>query len=203
VSGILLENFNLTGEISYNALFNLTALTSVSFKNNSILGDVLNFTFNQNLTSIDLSYNRFYGPISNTLLNLDSLESLQLQNNSLTGSIPEFNQTSLVQFNVSNNNLQGLIPETPVLKKFDYNSYRNNPGLCGNPTSFDCNGKKILPGGSPIQAAPPPSSGSNFTVAFFAIRCNLFSRCDAAICSLLEEKESTQGENVGRVQRGC
>jgi hypothetical protein len=175
VSGILLENFNLTGEILYNALFNLTALTSVSFKNNSISGNVLNFTFNQNLTSIDLSYNRFYGPISNTLLNLDSLESLQLQNNSLTGSIPGFNQTSLVQFNVSNNNLRGLIPKTPALEKFDYSSYRNNPGLCGKPTSFDCNGKKIPPSGSPIQGAPPPSSESNFTVAFllFDVICLL------------------------------
>ncbi|KAA8536473.1 hypothetical protein F0562_028951 [Nyssa sinensis] len=112
ITGIVLENLGLTGKVEANAFVNLTMLAILSFKNNSISGEVMDFSLNQKMIQIDLSSNKFDGQISDSLLTLNFLESLQLQHNMLTGSIPEFNQSTLRQFNVSNNQLSGPIPNT-------------------------------------------------------------------------------------------
>ncbi|KAK3031498.1 hypothetical protein RJ639_036012 [Escallonia herrerae] len=143
VTGILLENMNLTGKLRVDALFNLTQLSVLSLKNNSIYGRMMDFSCNSRLTRIDLSSNNFHGPISPSVLTLSLLESLQLENNRLNGSIPDLNQFTLKQFNVSNNNLSGKIPNTPVLLSFDASSYNGNTGLCGPPSSTPCSGRSL------------------------------------------------------------
>ncbi|KAJ9162473.1 hypothetical protein P3X46_022242 [Hevea brasiliensis] len=135
VSGILLEDLGLTGVVSSDAFTVFTELTILSFRNNSISGEVMNFSSNQKMREINLSGNKFQGQISQSLLSLNSLESLQLQENNFTGSIPEFNQPSLKVFNVSNNHLYGEIPKTHTLQQFGSDSYSNNPELRGVPIS--------------------------------------------------------------------
>lgn len=144
VTGVRLENMGLTGEIKVDALFNLTELTILSFKDNTISGQVMDYSNNQKLTDIDLSGNRFNGSIPLSLLRLNSLASLQLQGNNLIGSIPWFNQTSLREFNVSYNNLSGAIPNTTVLQTFNQYSYIGNLKLCGSPSSSECNRKNAI-----------------------------------------------------------
>ncbi|XP_048227596.1 inactive leucine-rich repeat receptor-like serine/threonine-protein kinase At1g60630 isoform X2 [Ricinus communis] len=139
VSGIFLEDMGLTGTVRSDAFSVFTELTILSFKNNSISGEVMNFSSNAKMREINLSGNKFQGPISRSLLSLVSLESLQLQDNNLTGSIPEFNQSSLRVFDVSNNNLQGEIPKTPILQSFSFGFYSSNSELCGPPTNTACN----------------------------------------------------------------
>ncbi|KAL3538626.1 hypothetical protein ACH5RR_001992 [Cinchona calisaya] len=141
VTGVKLENMGLIGEIKIDSLFNLTELSFLSLKGNTISGQMLDFSNNQKLTEINLSYNKFDGSIPLSLLSLNSLVSLQLQNNNLSGSIPLFNQTSLRQFNVSYNNLSGAIPNTAVLQSFNKYSYIGNPKLCGPPSNSECNSK--------------------------------------------------------------
>ncbi|KAL0357085.1 UNVERIFIED_CONTAM: putative inactive receptor kinase [Sesamum calycinum] len=123
VTGIILESMGISGEIKTDALANLTELSLLSFKNNSVSGNLMDFANNPKLRKIDLSYNKFQGQIPSSLLYLDSLETLLLQENNLTGPIPGFKQSSLTTFNVSQNNLSGPIPETKILQSFGLSSY--------------------------------------------------------------------------------
>ncbi|XP_071740433.1 pollen receptor-like kinase 4 [Rutidosis leptorrhynchoides] len=138
VIGITLENLNITGEIKVDALYNLTALSVLSFKNNVIFGQLMDFSKNVDLTQLDLSSNSFSGPISPSLVELNFLWSLQLQENELNGSIPPFDQSSLKELNVSDNNLSGQIPNTPIIQSFSASSYDHNQLLCGPPSSTRC-----------------------------------------------------------------
>ncbi|KAL8209534.1 hypothetical protein R6Q57_006266 [Mikania cordata] len=138
VVGLTLDNLDIIGEVKVDALFNLTTLTIISFKNNSIFGQLMDFSKNMDLEQLDLSRNNFDGLISPSLVNLVLLKSLQLQENRLTGSIPWLDQSSLKEFNVSNNNLTGPIPNTRTLQSFNSSSYDHNLYLCGLPTSTTC-----------------------------------------------------------------
>ncbi|KAG9158433.1 hypothetical protein Leryth_013174 [Lithospermum erythrorhizon] len=138
VTGIVLENFGLEGTIKKDTLWNLTELSTISFKNNNLSGNVMEFSNNHKLKKIDLSGNKFDGEIPTSLLDLNTLESLQLQNNNLTGTLLAFNQSSLKEFNVSNNNLIGSIPNTTTLQSFNYSSYIGNNDLCGDPSTTPC-----------------------------------------------------------------
>ncbi|MFS7967899.1 putative protein kinase RLK-Pelle-LRR-III family [Helianthus anomalus] len=138
VVGLTLDSLDIVGEIKLDALFNLTALSTMSLRNNSIFGQLMDFSKNPDLARLDLSGNKFGGLISPSLVNLVLLESLQLQENRLTGPIPWFDQSSLKEFNVSNNNLTGPIPNTSKLQSFSSSSYDHNSFLCGPPTSTKC-----------------------------------------------------------------
>ncbi|XP_058092137.1 probable inactive receptor kinase At2g26730 [Magnolia sinica] len=162
VTGISLDSLGLAGQVPVNVLFNLTELIHLSFRNNSISGDLMNFSANWKLTNVDLSDNKFSGPISPSLTGLGSLVSLKLQDNFLIGKIPWFGQPSLREFNVSNNNLSGEIPATPTLQSFQESSYSNNPGLCGPPSPAVC--KIDTVSGGPSDK-PPHKNKSNLTGA--------------------------------------
>lgn len=177
VTGILLENMGLAGTIKFDAFIFLPELTTLSLRNNSLTGTLMNFDANQQLKSVDLSDNVFHGPISQSLANLDQLSSLQLQGNSLTGQIPEFNQPTLVVFNVSENNLSGLIPQTQALQSIGPDSFSGNPELCGLPTSNSCTSSIYQEYNASQAPEPPPgesrtksnkkcSSISHFAVLF-------------------------------------
>ncbi|KAK9073948.1 hypothetical protein SSX86_006542 [Deinandra increscens subsp. villosa] len=151
VVGLTLESLDIAGEIKVDALFNLSVLSVLSFRNNSIFGQLMDFSKDMELSRLDLSRNNFDGVISPSLVNLVRLESLQLQENKLTGAIPWFDQSSLKELNVSNNNLSGPIPNTRTLRSFNSSSYDHN-SLCGPPTSTTC---------GPTSHVGDTSAGSN------------------------------------------
>ncbi|XP_076956911.1 receptor-like protein EIX2 [Bidens hawaiensis] len=110
------------------------------------------------VTTLDLSSNKFSGSIPDELVRLLGLRFLNLSHNDLTGTIPDlFNQigklesldlsmnhlngnipltlshlTALNWLNVSYNNLVGRIPTGPQLQTFNESSFTGN-ALCGDP----------------------------------------------------------------------
>ncbi|XP_039145875.1 pollen receptor-like kinase 4 [Dioscorea cayenensis subsp. rotundata] len=139
VVSISLSGLGLSGLIGDPLILaNLTELTLLSLKNNSIYGAMMNFSYNQKLTIIDLSLNSFTGPISTSLTTLNVLQSLHLNRNQFNGSIPPLNQSTLKSFDVSFNSLSGEIPSTVTLRSFGPRAYFGNPGLCGVPTFKTC-----------------------------------------------------------------
>ncbi|KAI9103504.1 hypothetical protein K1719_023127 [Acacia pycnantha] len=156
VTGIILEGMGLTGKINVKAFFNLTELSILSFKNNSLKGNLMDFSNNRHLKYIDLSSNEFDGPITRSLLNLNLLETLLLQDNKLIGPLPEFNQPSLKIINVSGNNLHGKVRITQ--------SFRSQ-GLRG-PLSLKSRSSSLkasvpAPGGYSENEEPENQNGSS------------------------------------------
>ncbi|KAG8364133.1 hypothetical protein BUALT_Bualt19G0095100 [Buddleja alternifolia] len=169
VTGVTLESMKLTGGIKVDALVNLTQLITFSFKNNSISGNMMDFSYNRNLRNIDLSGNSFDGKISSSLVNLNSLEALQLQDNKLTGPIPGLNQPTLKTFNVSYNHLSGAIPETRALQSFGYSSYLGNENLCGPPTPTLCNTRNDVSESNGENSGDKSSNSSRFAAILVAV----------------------------------
>ncbi|KAI3445719.1 hypothetical protein Pfo_002384 [Paulownia fortunei] len=168
VTGIILESMGLTGGIKADAFVNLTELSDLSFKNNFISGNLMEFANNPKLRKIDLSGNKFHGEIPSSLPYLNSLESLLLEDNNLTGPIPGFNQSSLQKFNVSHNNLSGAIPETKTLQSFGLSSYVGNEKLCGPPTPSFCNATTDLSESS-SENSGDKSDSSRFTAILVVV----------------------------------
>lgn len=150
VTHLVLEGIQLTGSLPPLFLQNLTFLSKLSFRNNSLRGPLPNLTNLMHLEFVFLSKNQFSGSIPSGYIDLFSLTKLELQENDLSGQIPPFNQQSLIAFNVSNNKLEGPIPVTPVLQRFPESSYANNSALCGGSLG-------LIP--CPIAPAPPPVPG--------------------------------------------
>lgn len=138
VVSVVLDGIQLTGPLPPACFRNITFLSKLSLRNNSLFGPLPDLTNLNHLQFVVLSNNRFNGPIPLEYINLPNLSHLELQENLLTGTIPPFNQTTLTVFNVSVNHFEGQIPETPVLLKFPRSSYDNNLGLCGKPVQKQC-----------------------------------------------------------------
>lgn len=138
VVSVVLDGIQLTGSLPPACFRNITFLSNLSLRNNSLFGPLPDLTNLNHLQFVVLSNNRFTGSIPLEYINLPNLSQLELQDNLLTGTIPPFNQTTLTVFNVSGNHLEGQIPETPVLLKFPKSSYDNNLGLCGKPVQKQC-----------------------------------------------------------------
>ncbi|XP_076891138.1 inactive leucine-rich repeat receptor-like serine/threonine-protein kinase At1g60630 [Bidens hawaiensis] len=172
VSKLVLENMNLSGTLDSTNLNQLDQIRVLSFKQNSISGQIPNLSGLINLKSVYFSYNNFSGEfpaslvtlhrlktivLSNnqlsgdipvTVVNIKRLYSLYLDNNRFTGGVPPLNQTGLKLLNLSNNQLSGEIPATPVLAKFNATSFSGNVGLCGDAINIEC-GLASSPAGSP------------------------------------------------------
>lgn len=170
VRKLVLEHANLTGNLDSKILNRLDQLRVLSFKGNSLSGQIPNLSALINLKSIFLNENNFSGEfpasvallhrvkvivlsqnhisgeIPASLLNLRRLYVLYLDNNDFTGRIPGFNQTSLRYLNVSNNRLFGEIPVTSALIRFNTSSFSGNAGLCGEQIQQTCkNGSVSMP----------------------------------------------------------
>ncbi|XP_022715474.1 probable leucine-rich repeat receptor-like protein kinase At1g68400 [Durio zibethinus] len=152
---LVLDGIHLTGSLPPAFLQNLTLLTKLSLRNNSIFGPLPNLTKHVQLEHVFLSHNLFTGPIPFDYIQLPSLKKMELQQNYLQGEIPPFNQQNLVAFNVSYNSLQGPIPQTDVLQRFPKSSYQHNSGLCGNPLKKRC---PVPPTPSICPTPTPPIS---------------------------------------------
>ncbi|KAJ7975494.1 LRR receptor-like kinase [Quillaja saponaria] len=157
VVDIVLEEIQLTGSLPPTFLQNITFLTKLSFRNNSISGLLPYLTNLVHLEYVSFSYNRFSGSIPVDYIELPNLKVLQLQDNYLDGQIPPFNQSSLTSFNVSYNHLGGQIPSTSVLQRFSSSSYDHNSDLCGKPLENLC----PSPPPAPIFAPPPSPIAPN------------------------------------------
>ncbi|CAM8975266.1 unnamed protein product [Rhodiola kirilowii] len=154
-----LDGLQLTGSLPYNFMYNITYLTRLSLKENSIFGSLPDLSNFQYLQHLILSQNQFSSSIPYGYINLPRLSILELEENYIDGSIPPFNQSSLFIFNVSNNNLDGQIPETSALRRFSKSSFdKNNPNLCGNQLGKPCAPPPSPP--PPPQSPPPPAPPS-------------------------------------------
>lgn len=155
VTHLVLEGIQLTGSLPHLFLQNITFLSKLGFRNNSLDGPLPNLTNLEHLEYVFLSQNHFSGSIPFDYVDLTKLKQLELQENELTGPIPPFNQQSLVAFNVSQNQLQGQIPQTPVLARFSASSYDNNSNLCGWPLGRPCPILPPIPSNAPVPSPPP------------------------------------------------
>ncbi|KAI4373168.1 hypothetical protein MLD38_011326 [Melastoma candidum] len=177
ITKLVLEYLNLTGRLDSMSLSRLDQLRVLSFKGNSISGDLPDLSSLVNLKSVYLndndftgtipasldslhrlkvvvlSGNRISGEIPESLVRLPRLYILFLQDNKLSGKIPGLNQTSLRYFNVSNNQLSGEIPATPALLRFNSSSFSGNLQLCGEQAGNPCAGSEP-PAASPSGATP-------------------------------------------------
>lgn len=152
---LVLEGIQLTGFLPPTFLKNITFLSKLSFKNNSIYGSLPNLTNFMHLEYVLLSVNRFSGSIPLDYTKLPVLKQLELQENYADGQIPPFDQPTLTAFNVSYNHLEGRIPETGVLQRFSRSSYDHNSDLCGSPLETLC------PAPSPAPVIPPQDNQKN------------------------------------------
>ncbi|CAN4090426.1 unnamed protein product [Withania somnifera] len=162
VTKLVVENLNLSGTLNQNALNQLDQLRVLSFKDNSISGEIPNLARLINLKSLFLNNNNFSGefPATVTLLHrikvlvlagnklsgdippeltkLSRLYVLYLEDNQFIGEIPPLNQPSLRFLNVSNNQLSGQIPNTPAISRFNESSFTGNVNLCGVQLHNNC-----------------------------------------------------------------
>lgn len=186
VTKLVLEYLNLSGNLEMKIMNQLDQLRVLSFKGNSLSGDIPSLSGLVNLKSLYLNNNNFSGefpaslsglhrlkiivlagnqisgPVPDSLLNLSRLYMLYLQDNRFTGKIPPLNQASLRFFNVSNNQLSGEIPATPALVRFNFSSYSGNVDLCGEEIQKPCGN-----GSEPVVIPPsnPKKSGNRKIIA--------------------------------------
>ncbi|KAK6146630.1 hypothetical protein DH2020_020499 [Rehmannia glutinosa] len=173
---LVVEKFNLSGTLDGKSLNQLDQLRVLSFKENSLSGQIPELSGLANLKSLFLNNNKFSGkipvslsvmhrlkvvvlsgntisgPIPMSFVSLSRLYVLYLQDNRLTGAIPPFNQSSLRFFNVSNNALSGKVPLTAALIKFNESSFVGNIDLCGEQIRTPCN---FGPSASPSYPVAP------------------------------------------------
>ncbi|KAL3502212.1 hypothetical protein ACH5RR_036661 [Cinchona calisaya] len=162
VTKLVVQRLNLSGILEERSLNQLDQLRVLSFKENSISGQIPPLSGLANLKSLYLNNNNFSGNIPPSishlhrlkvvflannklsghipeeLVDLPRLYMLYLQNNLLSGEIPPFNQPSLRFFNVSNNKLYGQIPLRSALVSFNESSFFNNVDLCGEQIHKRC-----------------------------------------------------------------
>ncbi|KAI3817058.1 hypothetical protein L1987_10845 [Smallanthus sonchifolius] len=183
VSKLVLENMNLSGTLDSRIINQLDQIRVLSFKQNSISGQIPNLSGLTNLKSLYLSHNNFSGefpasvttlhrlkiivlsgndlsgPIPVSVLNLRRLYILYLDENKFTGKIPPFNQTGLRYLNVSSNQLSGAIPATGTLLRFNSTSFSGNIDLCSDSFGIPCGFAPTAPASFPGEI---PASGKHY-----------------------------------------
>jgi len=102
-----------------------------------IPGELMQF---KAMIALNLSNNALSGHIPSSIENLKNLESLDLSHNSLNGEIPGelASLTFLAYLNLSNNHLVGEIPKGTQIQSFDGDSFEGNEKLCGPPLTRNC-----------------------------------------------------------------
>ncbi|KAK1325350.1 Inactive leucine-rich repeat receptor-like serine/threonine-protein kinase [Acorus calamus] len=214
VTKLVLEHLNLTGTIRPHLISGLDQLRVLSFKDNSISGDLPDLSGLINLKSLFLSDNLFSGEIPSglsrlhrlkannrisgrippELVSLPRLRVLYLQNNRLTGGVPAFNQSGLEYFNVSGNSLSGEIPATRSLLRFNFSSFSDNQGLCGDAFGIRCSAPSITPSSSP-PSKPKNKAKKLIIISAVSIAGGLliFSACFVFLLMKCRDRTRTVG----------
>ncbi|KAJ9175349.1 hypothetical protein P3X46_013914 [Hevea brasiliensis] len=227
VTKLVLEYMNLSGTLDGKTLNQLDQLRVLSFKGNSISGQIPNLSGLVNLKSlflnsnnlsgdfpdsitnlhrlkvIVLAGNQISGPIPASLLKLTRLYVLYLQDNSLVGAIPPLNQTSLRVLNVSNNQLSGQIPVTSALIRFNASSFSGNIDLCGEQIQNPCKNYESGPSASPVSPTVPSSKPSSERSKLIKITAGvggflvLCLICLLLVCLVCQNRRRKEGSVVG------
>ncbi|KAM7268543.1 hypothetical protein ACFE04_010709 [Oxalis oulophora] len=169
VVALVLEGIQLTGTLPPAFLQNITFLTKLSFKNNTIDGPLPSLVNLVHMEHVFLSQNRFSGSIPLEYTQLPKLEKLELQHNYLYGNIPPFNQSTLEAFNASYNNLEGSIPQTISLQSFPKTAFDHNLALCGEPLSKSCSDSTPAPASSPTPPLTPTRHNKGLNIWYVAV----------------------------------
>ena len=139
VVGLALDGIQLTGALPAGALRGVARLAALSLRDNAIHGALPGLAGLDRLRVVDLSSNRFSGPIPRRYASaLPALTRLELQDNLLNGTVPTFAQDELIVFNVSYNFLQGEVPDTGALRRFPASAFGHNLKLCGEAVNAAC-----------------------------------------------------------------
>uniref|UniRef100_A0A6N2M1Z8 Protein kinase domain-containing protein n=1 Tax=Salix viminalis TaxID=40686 RepID=A0A6N2M1Z8_SALVM len=222
VTKLVVEYRNLSGTLDAKILNQLDQLRVLSFKGNSLSGQIPDLSGLVNLKSLFLDTNNFSGdfpdsitglhrlkvivlarnkisgPIPLSILKLSRLYVLYLEDNNFTGAIPPLNQTSLRFFNVSSNKLSGQIPVTPSLIRFNTSSFIGNLNLCGVQIQNPCNDLNFGPSLSPTYPYSKPSSKRSKTIKIAAATAAGFNGRKKGGPSMVEERN----KGVVGVERG-
>ncbi|KAK2997857.1 hypothetical protein RJ639_025663 [Escallonia herrerae] len=208
VTHLVLEGINLTGSLPPAFLQNITFLTILSFKGNSLYGTLPNLTNLAYLQVVRLAHNSFSGSIPSEYAELPKLTKFELQGNNIDGPIPPFDQQTLTDFNVSYNRLEGPIPKTSILQSFPDSSYEHNSGLCGTPLRIPCPVSPPLPVPSPGAQPGKKESLQVWNIVLIAAAAALipFSVMLVFLCyyrrvqgKITQAEQEPESRGIGRV----
>ncbi|KAJ3696200.1 hypothetical protein LUZ60_001577 [Juncus effusus] len=116
----LIQVLNLSGNFFNGSIpvISSTSLVSLNVSNNSLTGPIPASlcTLSPFVTSLDISYNKINGKISEEIGNCSILKIFWAGYNKLTGSLPDelFKLTSLEHLSLSYNQIEGSLNEYPI-----------------------------------------------------------------------------------------
>ncbi|KAG6655337.1 receptor-like protein EIX1 [Carya illinoinensis] len=182
LSFLNMNNNELHGNLANLSSSRLHEFAIIDLSTNRLDGLIPHFDGLVNVSSLDLSNNRFSGPVS-FLCELNSstlLESLNLSNNTLSGGLPDCWTyiSGLVVLNLANNNFSGNIPDSMGSLVSIQLLHLSNNGFVGKiPTSLqNCSQLIIIDlGANNFSGMVPPWIGDSLpNLVILGLRSNQF-----------------------------
>ena len=113
VSDVVLKGYIMKGSVP-SSIGLLQQLSRLDFSSNLLSGKIpssIGGTNMANLQYLDLSFNRFTGPIPTNVLIAPSLSTISLTNNLLTGTLSSFSSSQLNLLHLDNNKFYGKVTQ--------------------------------------------------------------------------------------------